>query len=386
MRTGSNSKTTIIPRLIVLTLLAAAMIITQTGCSGASGGTGAGDAAEPVTGENYLLDTICNISIYAMRDDANGGKAVLPAAEMQDDAESAISDAFALCASLDKTLSRTQAASDVSKINDAGGEWVEVSDTTIELVEAGLEYSELSDGDFDITIGGAAELWDFHADPEDAALPDPGALAEAVRHIDYNNVEISGNKIRIKDPEARMDLGGIAKGYIGDRMTELLEEKGVVSGIVNLGGNVICIGSKYIAGDNSEDDEAGMQDFVIGVEAPFSDRTEIVGTVNGRDCTLVTSGIYERKIEVDGKLYHHILSTETGYPVDTDVISVTLKASKGMSMDVDALSTTCLIKGSREAIKLIESIDGIEAVLILNDGSIKQTAGMEFVDSIKNKA
>ena len=257
-------------------------------------------------------------------------------------------------------------------MNAAKGEWVEVSDYTAELVKAGIEYSKLSDGDFDITVGGVTDLWDFHAEPEDARLPDADALAEAVKHVDYRNVEVDGNRIRLKDPDARIDLGGIAKGYVGDRMTEVLVNDGVTSGIINLGGNVICIGGKYT--DGSSEDGG----FMIGVEAPFSDRAEIVGKVEAKDMTLVTSGVYERKIEVDGKLYHHILSTETGWSVDTDLYSVTLVGSTGKSADLDALSTICLIKGSEDAKALIEDTDGVEAVFVLSDGSIDQTSGMEF--------
>ena len=402
-----------------LTVLAITMLL-HAGCGTQS--TVKGSSPEPVTGENYYLDTICTISIYAMhtddaadtsdqsagRGDSSLETAIKPAAEMKDDAEAAISSAFDRCAELDKKLSRTQAASEISKVNNAGGEWVDVSDETIELVKAGIDYSELSDGDFDITIGGVTDMWDFHADPEDAKVPDAYELAEAVKHVDYNNIEIDGNKLRIKDPEAKIDLGGIAKGYIGDRMTEVLEELGVTSGIINLGGNVICIGGKYTGGtegkpvadpsevspdepssataegsggsnaDDSSTGASGVQDFVIGVEAPFSDRTEIVGKVNTRDKTLVTSGVYERKIEVDGKLYHHILDTDTGYSAETDLDAVTLAADKGRSMDLDALSTICLIKGYSEASKLIEKTDGVEAVFILADGTIRQTSGMQF--------
>ena len=247
------------------------------------------------------------------------------------------------------------------------GEWVEVSDETADLLIRGLEYSIHSDGDFDITVGGVTKLWDFHAAEGEAKLPDEEALAEAVKHVGFSNLEIKGNKVRLKDPETEVDLGGIAKGYIGDMMTDLLEEKGVVSATINLGGNVICIGSK-----TDEDD------FVIGVEAPFSDRTEIVGKIGARDMTLVTSGVYERKIEVDGKLYHHILSTKTGYSADTDLDAVTLTAGKGHSMDADALSTICLIKGYEEASKLIEQTDGVEAVFVLHDGTIQQTSGAKF--------
>jgi thiamine biosynthesis lipoprotein len=355
-------------RGLLLMLLIASLIITQTACSGETG-SGMGGSGEPVTGENYYLDTVCTIAIYEITDDS--GKTVA-ASDAEDAAQAAIDAAWEKCAELDKTLSRTQEASEISKLNNAGGEWTEVSDETAELVREGLHYSELSGGDFDITIGGVTDLWDFHADPEDARVPDADVLAEAVKHVDYRNVESDGNKLRITDPEARIDLGGIAKGYIGDRMTEVLEEAGVTSGIINLGGNVICIGAK----DNGAEGGAGA--FVIGVEAPYSDRSEIVGKINAKDMTLVTSGVYERQIEVDGKTYHHILSTDTGYSVETDLDAVTLTGAKGHSADLDALSTICLIKGHDQARELIENTEGVEAVFILHDGSLDQTSGMKF--------
>jgi thiamine biosynthesis lipoprotein len=355
-----------ISKKITILILAVLMIIAQTGCSGGSG-NGSGAASDPVTGENYYLDTVCTIAIYEIMNE-NGDP--VPAADAREKAEAAIDLAWDRCAELDKTLSRTQDASEVSRINNAGGEWTEAGPDTIRLVTEGIRYSKLSGGDFDITIGGVTDLWDFHADPEDARVPDPDALAEAVKHVGYRNIETEGSKVRITDPDARIDLGGIAKGYIGDRLTEVLEDSGVTSGIINLGGNVICIGAK----DNTAEDG----DFVIGVEAPYSDRTEIVGKVKARDMTLVTSGVYERQIEVDGEVYHHILSTKTGYSVETDLDAVTLVGAKGQSMDLDALSTICLIKGHDGAKELIEGIDGVEAVFILHDGTLDQTSGMEF--------
>lgn len=352
----------------VILALAAALVMMLAACSGSSGSSGEA-AAEPVTADNYYLDTVCTISIYEMKD-ADGN--AVAAADASEQAQAAIDKAWELCAALDKQLSRTQDVSEVSKINNAGGEWVEVSEDTLALIKSGVEYSELAGGDFDITIGGVTDLWDFHADPEDAKLPDEKALAEAVKHVNYKNIEIDGSRVRLKDPDARIDLGGIAKGYIGDRLTEVLEAEGVTSGIINLGGNVICIGAK----DNSAEGDDGA--FAIGVEAPFSDRKEIVGKVDAKDMTLVTSGVYERQIEVDGKTYHHILSTKTGYSVESDLDAVTLTAAKGRSADIDALSTICLIKGSKAAKKLIESIDGVEAVFVLHDGSTDVTSGMEF--------
>ena len=173
--------------------------------------------------------------------------------------------------------------------------------------------------------------------------------------------------MRLTDPESKLDLGGIAKGYIGDRMTEVLESRGVVSAVINLGGNVICVGG-----------QTDSTDFVIGIETPFSDRTEIIGKINARDKTLVTSGVYERRIEVGGKTYHHILDSATGWPAETDLDAVTLIADKGCSGDIDALSTICLIKGSVEGKALIESLDGIEAVFVLSDGTVITTDGAGF--------
>ena len=302
-------------------------------------------AAEPVSKEEYCLDTICTVSVYGMADE-NGD--YVPASDVSESAEAAIDDAFVLCKELEDKLSKTRADSDIGRLNAAASAWVEISDEASDILKKGLEYSELSSGEFDITVGAVTNLWDFHAADGEEKLPDKKELEEAVKHIDYKNVELDGTKARIKDPEGVIDLGGIAKGYIGDRMTELLEERGVISAVINLGGNVICIGGKTEA-----------DDFVIGVETPFSDRTEIIGRIDTRDKTVVTSGVYERKIEVDGKTYHHVLDTKTGMPVETDLDSVTLIADKGRSADIDALSTICLIKGFDEGISLITLLETI---------------------------
>ena len=348
-----NTLTVIINTFLLIFLLSS--------CGQSSG------APEPVMGDGYYLDTVCSVSIYRMAD-ADG--TVRDASEISEEAQAVIDESFDLCSGLEAKISRTRKDSDISRLNSAEGEWVDVSDDTRELIQKGMEYSYSSDGGFDITVGGVTEQWDFHAPEGEAKIPDEDTLAEAVKHINYRNIAIEGNRVRLTDPETKLDLGGIAKGYIGDRMTELLESKGVTSAVINLGGNVICIGGKT--------DEDG---FAIGVEAPFSDRTEIIGKIDARDKTLVTSGVYERQIEVDGKRYHHILDTGTGWPVSTDLDAVTLIADKGRSGDIDALSTICLIKGADEGMEFIEKQDGVEGVFVLSDGSIRTTdgAGLEAV-------
>ena len=133
-------------------VLALSMSLCLTACGTSS--------PEPVSKDGYYLDTICSVSVYRMKDDDG---AVQAASGMEDRANEAIEEAFAECKELEDLLSRTRADSDVSRINAAKGEWTEVSDQTAEVIKKGIEYSELSGGDFDITVGGLTEQWNFHA-------------------------------------------------------------------------------------------------------------------------------------------------------------------------------------------------------------------------------
>ncbi len=403
--------------------LAAMLIIAQTGCGNVSQGAGSGLAGlggtaadgehQPVTKESFYFDTICQITVYGMKESEE--------ASFSSAAEAAITDAFSLCSEYEKLLSKTVEGSDIWNVNHAEGEPVACDSRTLELVQKGIYYGDLSGGAFDITIGKAEALWDFHADEEgvsgsdaadgegieaaeDAAdtgegvaraavLPDAGDLAEAVSHVDYTGIRIDEKNLTLQltDPEAELDLGGIAKGYIADAVCRQLQENGVTSAIVSLGGNIECIGGKPenigFTGEDMESagasadstgENAAYTDFTIGIEMPYSDRTEIVGASGLQNGTMVTSGVYERYITVDGKRYHHILDVETGYPVDTDVLGVTIKGNFGTSADCDALSTTCLMLGSEKGKALIESMDGYEALFILQDESVTATTGMEY--------
>lgn len=305
---------------------------------------------EPISETGYYLDTVCTITIYDMA---------------EDEANEAIDKGFENCSIYEKMLSKTIKGSDVDRINKAKGDFVEVNEDTVDLITTGIKYGKLSDGAFDISVGRLTELWDFHTD--EPKLPSEAELSDAVKHIGYEGIEIDGNKVKLKDPEAELDLGGIAKGYIADRVADTLEEMGVKSAVVNLGGNIVAIGKK-----------PSDEDFVIGIERPYSERTEIIGTVNVSDATVVTSGVYERQFELNGKIYHHILDVKTGYPVNSDVEAVSLVSKIGMSVDCDALSTICLLIGSKDAKELIESIDNVEALIVTTDSEYIVTSGMEF--------
>lgn len=316
---------------------------------------------DPVSDTKYnLLNTVCTITIYDMP---------------KDEAKSVINDTFELCEDYENMLSRTVEGSDIYRINNAQGgkgdiridQSIEISKETYEIIEKSYKYAELSDGKFDITVGKLAALWDFQA--EDPRVPDDQEIKAAVKTIDYKKMiyqnengkyyfsPIGGGTI--------LDLGGIAKGYIADKATEYLENQGVKRGIVNLGGNVVAIGEKKDG-----------KPWKIGIEKPFSARKDIVGMVERRDATVVTSGIYERAFEENGKLYHHILDVHTGYPVESDVEAVSIAMDKGRSADADALSSICLIIGSKKGMELVNGLEDVEASFILKDGEIISTKGM----------
>ena len=328
--------------LLLAVVLAFPLIITQTGCAG---------KPEPVEKSSYYMDTICSITIYDMED------------MEQENAEAVIDGAFALCAEYESLLSATREESDIYHINHAGGEPVECDPRTVEVIKMGIRYGELSDGRFDITVGKVTDLWDFHS--ETPQLPDEADVQEALSSVDYRQIAIDGNTVTMGDPQGKINLGGIGKGYVADRAGDYLKEQGVTSAIINFGGNIVAIGDK--------DGEA----FRIGVEEPFSDQGEIVGVVAASDATVVTSGIYERCFEKDGKLYHHILDVKTGYPADTDVAGVTLMGDFGSSADCDAMSTICLMLGVEAGKEFIEHTRGVEAVFIDRNGKITKTSGAD---------
>lgn len=331
----------------VLLFLTVTLIITQQGC--------ASKTQEPVTKQSFYFDTVCAISVYDTED------------MDEEKAAEAIKAAFDECKRYESLLSRTKEGSDIYRINEAQGAPVECDPETIEVIRKGLYYSELSEGAFDITIGKVSDLWDFHA--EDPQVPDEEALAEACSTVGWEKVQIEGNTVKLTDARTHIDLGGIAKGYIADRLCEELEQNGVTSAIISLGGNIACVGNKH--------DGEGGKPFRIGIEKPYSEQTEVLGVVDAEDETVVTSGIYQRYFEKDGVMYHHILDATTGYPAESDVVGVTLKAEKGRSADCDALATIYLIKGSEEAARLAKE-DGIDIFMVLTDGSYVSSEGMGF--------
>jgi len=270
-----------------------------------------------------------------------------------------LNDALEECGRYENLLSRTIEGSDVWNINHANGESVEVSDDTIEILKTALKVSELSHGAFDASIAPVSTMWDFTSGA--AVLPDAGALEKAAEKVDYTKIEIDENRVTV--PEGMMiDLGGIAKGYIADAVKGYLMDRGVESGILSFGGNIVAIGTKP---DGSEW-KVGIQD----IDQPTGSYMLVAKNVGG---STVTSGIYERGFELDGTYYHHILDPKTGWPVQNELASVTIFSES--SMWGDALATAAFALGTEQGIQLIDSLEGIEALFIARDRSVSYTAG-----------
>ena len=261
-----------------------------------------------------------------------------------------IDQAFDLCATLENKLSRTKENSDIWAINNSDT-FVPVSNETIMLINKARYYSEKTNGKFDVTVYPVSSLYDFTS----KKLPSNEKIAAALPLVDYKKIEVKGNSVCLK--EGGIDFGGIAKGYIADCVVVFLKEKGVKSAIVNIGGNLYCF---------------GKNEYKIGIKKPFENG--IIATVKGKEGAFVTSGIYERYIKENDKIYHHIIDPATGYGVENDLAGVTVMCSS--SADADALSTACMLLGGSDGIKLIDSCENTEAVLVKRDGSILLSNGL----------
>lgn len=315
-------------------LLLAALMILCSGCAGNE------KTVTPVSKTGILLDTVVQITLYDTDDTA------------------LLDRCFEMISGYESLFSRTLETSEIYRLNER--QISEVSPETALLIEKGLEYSALSEGRFDITVGSVSSLWDFSSG--EGTLPDADLISEALRHVGYEGVKVDGCTVTFSDPETKLDLGAIAKGYIADRLKDYLTQNGVKSAIINLGGNTLCIGGKP-SGDP----------FRVGVQYPFRESGELITVLSVKDMSIVSSGSYERYFVSDGISYHHILDPKTGYSCVTDIVGVSILCPS--SVDADALSTICFILGEEKAAALIDSIEGTYAIFIRNDYSLGFSEG-----------
>ena len=310
------------------------------------------------------------------------------------------------CLFFERAFSRTRDDSNIARAHAASPNAVPVSPQTARLVRQALGYCERSRGKFDITMGTVTSLWNFHT----GEVPSRLALARALPHVDYRHIVLdeeplgkdspvqgsldddalnagtsrapssnvpssksSQPTLAITDPQTILDLGGVAKGYIADDLADLFIAHGIGRFVINLGGNVVVRGGRP-ADASARPPVAAGSPWRIGIINPL-DPAHNRAIVDMADGSVVTSGIHERRFTKGGVTYHHILDPATGMPAKTDLTSATIIAPR--SMDCDGYSTTALMLGARDAIDFVESLPGIEAVLIDEADEVWWTSGIE---------
>ncbi|MEQ6377182.1 FAD:protein FMN transferase [Bacillaceae bacterium S4-13-56] len=322
------------------------MIMLVAGCSAAQGQS-VKLLKEPYKQTAFLMGTVVTVKVY---DEEKGA---------------AVEKAIARIQELANQISPEEQDSEIDIVNDSAGiEPVRVSDDVFRLIKEGKRYSSDADGSFDITIGPLTRLW--HIGFDDARKPEQSEIDVVLPKINYENVVLNEEEktVFLKERGMKLDLGAIAKGFIADEAVKVLREENVTTAIVDLGGNI------YVMGNNPSGNP-----WRTGIQDPFSARGKTIGIFPASDLSIVTSGVYERYIEVNGVRYHHLLNPADGYPFEGDIAGVSIISK--YSIDGDALSTTIFSKGLGDGLKHLENMEGVEAVFVTFDKKVYITKGLK---------
>ena len=317
----------------------------------------------------YVMGTVCTINLF------DSGRTDLYTA------------AFTRLRELEDILSANRDDTDLVKVNqNAGLRPVKVKPELIEVLSKALEYAEKSGGFFDPSVGPLVKLWGIGTD--DARVPEIEDVREALDLVNYREIEINRQEgtVFLKRSGMALDLGAIAKGYAADEIAGLLAEENAEQAIIDLGGNILAMGEKKtkktfpeffksILGSRKQEKTSGNENFWrIGIQDPREHRGDYLGVLEVKNKTIVTSGVYERYFEENGKRYHHIFSVESGFPAETGLLSVTIVADH--SIDADALSTAAFVLGWERGRELITSVPGAEGIFVLDDLTVRITPGI----------
>ena len=278
--------------------------------------------------------------------------------------ESAIEAGMAELRRLDAMMSLYKDTSEITRVNLAAGkEPVKVSPEMIEVVEQALEVSKLSGGVFDITIGPLVVLWQMRL--KEGKVPTDAEIADIRKLVSYKYIIVDkkASTIFLKKPGMIMDLGGM-KGYIADRVADLLRKRGISNAVIALAGDIWVLGHR----------EDG-KDWRIGVQHPRQP-DKVLTTLDLSDKYISTSGDYERFVIREKKRYHHIIDPRTGMP-SRGVISATLIGKKGAL--IDPLTKAPFILGPAEGMEIVKKL-GAEAIIVDEDGHVYMTDGIKNLE------
>lgn len=238
-----------------------------------------------------------------------------------------------------------------------------ISEETLSVLNELVDVCRKSSGAVDLTIGNLTGLWNIGS--ENFTVPEEREIAEILDAVSWEKVKIEDRFVNIGENQ-KIDLGFAGKGLACDDAKKVLDKNKISEAIINVGGS-LCL--------------YGKDDFTVGIRNPLGDVSDYMAVITTDEGFVSTSGNYERVSEYGGKKYHHILSTETGYPVENDLLSVTVVCQSGLLSD--ALSTACYCLGYEKSLELLVEYDA-EAVFIFDSKTVKVTEGLKDKTEIKN--
>jgi len=303
---------------------------------------------------------------------------VVVVAENTDTANTCIEAAFAEIYKVDELMSDFKSDSEISEVNrDSFNRAVKVSNWTYEVLQRSIEFSKLSDGAFDITVGPLVDL--FRKAKKNETAPSEEEIAQAKAKVGFEKLELNDlNKtVRFTVEGMRLDLGGIAKGYAVDKAFEAAQKAGAIGAMVDIGGNIRCFGASPRGKDNWL---IGLQDPKAvknpDLQAPGLSGKDTLLTLKLKDGAAATSGDYQQFVIIKGKSYSHILNPHTGTNAE-GLSSVTIITDN--ATDADALSTAVNVIGVEKGLALIEKLPNTEAILLTSQPEYKliKTTGAE---------
>ena len=271
----------------------------------------------------------------------------------QDD-KNAASEVFNLIKHYEDIFTVNRDKSEVMDINHAAGTHpIQVSKPVFDLIKTGKNASVLKDSSFNIAIGPIVKLWKIGFNGKTVPPAEEIQNLLPLTRPEYIVLDEKASTVFLMNFGMEIDLGGIAKGYIADRVRDFLKkEKGINEGLINLGGNVFAMGTPF-------------GEWGIGLKKPFGKEEDVVGIIHVANRSVVTSGVYERYFEQDGKMYHHILDPKTGYPLDNELLSVTIISED--SLDGDVWATILYGFGLKRSYNVVKNRKDIEAIFITRD-------------------
>lgn len=306
----------------------------------------------------FALGTVCSIQLFTEKP--------------QTEVELVLQTCIRRLEELERHLSANAESSTLIDINKASGvSAVNVPADIYPLFARAVFFAEKTDGAFNPAIGGVVKLWNIGF--ENARKPEDRDIQVALSRTDYKDVQLVGTAVFLKKEGMKLDLGAIAKGFAADELTRIVKQAGIMHAVIDIGGTISAVG---VRPDGKR--------WNIGIRDPRIRRGQPIISAPIENRSISTSGSYERYFEQDGIRYHHIIDPATGYPVQSNMIAVSVFADS--ATDADALSTACFVLGYKKAVKLLDELPNTEALFIFDDNSVRTTGNLKKNIMILNSA